>query len=99
MTTTEPTAMLPAGRTPLAAELTWTGLLPGDYSVKLNGAPVEHLVHAFALEAEPGELPRLVLQINLVGVHCRGDVEVDLPAETRTLLERAGWTPPAGGGQ
>jgi hypothetical protein len=74
----------------------WTLASAGhDGSVTFNGQPVYPT--AATLEMRVGHLPKLRLEIDVIDLVCDiHDPTVEIPAHTRDLLVRLGWTPPVG---
>ncbi|MGW3808840.1 hypothetical protein [Micromonospora sp. NPDC005113] len=69
---------------------------PGGHgSVKLDGHDISNGVRGFTLNAAVGQITELGLDLVLFTASTvSGEVELVIPASTRDLLERLGWTPP-----
>lgn len=83
------------GVRPGALRISGTGL-PGGTAVELDGMDITSAIDALSLRLSVSEHPTGVLNVLLHKV----DTEVEnprlvVPDETRDLLVRLGWTPPA----
>ncbi|WP_435112037.1 hypothetical protein [Nocardiopsis synnemataformans] len=74
-----------------------TGLTPGyeDLAVAIGGTQVSRSLYGLALTAREGEEPRLTLDVVIVDRSTiEGQMDVDIPDQTRATLIALGWTPP-----
>lgn len=69
-------------------------------TITIDGIDLSRAAHAVALELDADAGPRLIVDLCAVNVSATaGQVDLWLTDDARALLERAGWTPPTGGGQ
>ncbi|MFG2269128.1 hypothetical protein ACGFNY_05060 [Streptomyces chartreusis] len=70
---------------------------PGHTSqVELSGHDISHALTGVTLRLDAGSVPTATLEVALWEVPTELDaVQVKVPDETRELLVRLGWTPPA----
>lgn len=70
---------------------------PGHASrVELSGHDISHALTGVTLRLDAGSVPTATLELALWEVPAELDaVEVKVPDETKDLLVRLGWTPPA----
>lgn len=93
MSTDDQTATLPA------VELAYDGTTRIGRIV-IDGVDLSRAASAVTLELDADAGPRLIVDLCAVNVSATaGQVDLWLTDDARALLERAGWTPPAGGGQ
>lgn len=72
----------------------------GIGSVVIDGVDLSQAASAVTLHLDADAVPRLVIDLCAVNVSAvAGQVDLWLTDDARALLERAGWTPPPGGGQ
>ena len=70
-----------------------------DQRVELEGEDISRLVRSVSIEAEAGHLPTVTLELAVFEIEtAAGDAKIHLAQGTAELLERFGWTPPAGEG-
>lgn len=66
--------------------------------IVVDGKDLANFVRGFTLKAGVGRIPQLILDLVVIDATKVGaeHVEVYMEPDTAALLERAGWTPPAG---
>lgn len=66
------------------------------HRVELDGHDIAHLILGLTIAIKGGEMSTATLNLVLDEIPTEtDDVRVHLPQETRDLLVRLGWTPPA----
>lgn len=64
-------------------------------NVQLDGQDVSHALAGLKLRMAAGELPQATLDVLVHDLSTEVEARVVIPQETRDLLVRLGWTPPA----
>lgn len=81
---------------PLTAARVVLSLRNSEQSVELDGVDISRVVRNIAISGGVGELPQLILTLNIEGnitTELTGGV-VNLSPETQALLVQLGWKPP-----
>ncbi len=66
-------------------------------SIELNGEDISRYVRSFSIDAEPGRLPEIRLDLAVFEVETdTSDAKIHLAPGTADLLVQLGWTPPRG---
>lgn len=80
-----------------SVEIELDNALASDGSVKIAGHEIKRVVTGIHLDARPGELTRVEIDVMAMeGVSFRGAAYVGIAEGTAEVLESLGWTPPYG---